>query len=163
MLAAVQEVSGKSTIERFVEIGDKRITAMSQRSALIDIRMTLDDVIESLTICCHHILDIVDVLQAALNLERCRSCLNQFLQMVTLVQVLQRQKVTLVYPLVTVTIHQVELHAAHLGTLTAIGRTPKEKLRGIALAAIADAQGSMNENLQLHIRHLAMNLGYLAD
>ena len=60
-------------------------------------------------------------------------------------------------------INQVERHAAELRTLATVGRPPEAILRGIALSAIADAEGTVDEDLQLYIRHGLVDGANLVD
>ena len=50
-------------------------------------------------------------------------------------------------------IDEVELHAAELRAGTAVGRTPEAVFGGVAQAAIADTQRTMNEDLEFDIGH----------
>ena len=119
--------------------------------------MTSNNSIQLLTIGCHHILHIGNILQASLYLKRDSTCLNEFFQVGRLVQVFQRQQMTLVLQLTTIGIEQIELHATDLCTGATIGRTAKAMLRGIAQTTIADTQGAMNKDLQLYIGYLTVN------
>ena len=120
-----------------------------------------NDGVEALTVGCHDVLDIGDILEAPLNLERHGTRLDEFLEVGRLVQILQRQQMALVFQLTTIGIEEVELHAADLCTGTTIGRTAKAILRGIAQAAIADTEGTMNEDFQLYVRYFAVDGGNL--
>ena len=63
----------------------------------------------------------------------------------------------------TLGIQEVELHPAELRTLTTV-RTPTETiLRRIADTAIAHAEGTMHEHLELDIGHLLMDCPYLLN
>ena len=107
--------------------------------------------------------DIGDILEAPLNLEGHGTRLDEFLEVGRLVEVLQRQQVALVLEFVAIGIEEVELHAAHLCAGTTVGRTPKAVLRGIAESAIADAEGSMDEDLQFDVGNVAVDGGNLVD
>ena len=125
--------------------------------------MTVDDLVQTLTVGGRHVLHVADVLQAPLNLERRGTGLNEPLQVVALVHVLQRQQVAVVLYHAAVGINQVELHAAELGARATVGRTAETVLRGIAQPTVTDAEGAMNKDLQLHVGHLTMNLPDLID
>ena len=58
--------------------------------------MAGDDLIETLTIGCHHILHIICVFQTSLYLQRAHTRPHQFLQMVYLAKVLEREQVLVV-------------------------------------------------------------------
>ena len=162
-LPAVQEVGGEATVESLVQPGRKRIADAASRSTAVAVCMGGDKRIELLTVGGNDVLDIRHILQPALNLERRGTGLYQFTEVSALVQVFQRQQVALVLQLAAVGIKQVELHAAELRTRTTVGRTAKAVLRGIAQAAIADTQGTMDKNLQRHVGHLGMNVCNLVD
>ena len=120
-----------------------------------------NDGVETLTVGSHHILDIADVLQASLNLKRDGTSLDEFLQVGRLVEVLQRQEVALMFQFTAISIEEVELHATDLCAGSPIGRTAKAILRGIAETTVADAEGTMNEDLQLYVGHCLVNGGNL--
>ena len=125
--------------------------------------MATDKCIQAFAIGRRDILHIANVLQAPFNLERSGTCLGQLLQMVTLVEVFQRQQVTVMLDDASLGINQIKLHATELGTLASIGGAVEAMLRSIAEATIADAQGAMDKDLQLDVRHLTMDVGNLAD
>ena len=122
-LPTIQEIAGETPIEGLLQIGLETVSHPTLRGSAISLRMLGNDGIEALAIGRNDILDVGNVLQSALNLERTGTCLHQFLQMLQLAHVLQRQQVTLVFQFASVGIKQIELHAAELRTLATIGRT----------------------------------------
>ena len=124
--------------------------------------MTTDIVVEQLAIGCGDVLHIGHILQAAFNLKRHSSRLNEFAQVFALVHILERQEITLMVKYLAIGIEQVELHAAELGTGSAIGAATKAMLRGIAESAVTDAQRSVDKDFQFCVGHLAMDIGNLA-
>ena len=162
-LTAMQEMRGIAPVEGLAEVGLEGIGAAPQGSSLVAVRMTADDVVESFAVGCRHVLHVGDVLQATFNLERRGPRINQLLQVVAEVQILERQEVTVVLQDTALGIQQVERHAADLGTGTTIGRTSEAILGDVTLAGIADAEGAVNEDLQRHVGHLAMDGGNLVN
>ena len=134
---------------------------MAERGSLVLVGMTGNDGIEALAVVGGHILHVVDALEPPLNLERHGAGLDELFEMVALVEVLQREQMALTLDDTAVGIDKVELHAAELGTLTAIGAAPETMLGGIAQTAIADAEGSVDKDLELYVGHLTMDFGYL--
>ena len=86
-LASAGEIRGITAIERTRQIGLEGISALTFRRAAVAVGMTTYDVVKALTIGSCHILDIADILQAALNLKRCCTGLSQCFQIVELVHV----------------------------------------------------------------------------
>ena len=123
--------------------------------------MTGDNLVQPLAVSRHDVLHIAHILQPSFNLERAGSCLDEFLKIVYAAHVTERKQVALVLYDVAFTILQVELQAAELCAGTSVGAASETMLRGIADAGIAHAEGSVDEDLQFHVGHLAMNLGYL--
>ena len=95
----MKEIGGITTVECLTKIGRKRILARPLRTAAVLVRITADDIVEPLTISRSDIFHIVDIFQASLNLKRCGSGLNQFKQMIALVHILQREKITVMFHL----------------------------------------------------------------
>ena len=125
--------------------------------------MAVDDGIEPLAVGGRDILHIAHILQAPLYLERGGASLYQLLQIVTPVEVAQRQQMAVALHHPALGILERKAHAAELSTLATIGTTPEAILRGIALAGIAHAEGTVDEHLELYVGHLPVDLGYLAD
>ena len=123
--------------------------------------MLADKGVEQFAICGSYVLDVGHILESALDLERNGTSLDKFLEILTLVHILERQQIALVLYLCPIGIDQRETHATELGALTTIGATTKAMLRGITDARIAYAQSTMNKHFELDIGHLAMYLGYL--
>lgn len=69
----------------------------------------------------------------------------------------------LMFQLTAIGIEKVELHTAELGALATIGTATKAMLGGVAESAVTDAQGTMNEDLQLYVGHGTMDGNYLVD
>ena len=134
---------------------------MAPRGSAVLVGVAADDGIQALAVGGHDISDVRLILQSALNLQRRGTSFYQLFQVVYLAEVFQRQQVALVFPFTALAVNQIELHAAELCTLAAIGRTAEAILRGIAQSAIADAQGTMHKNLQLDIGHGLMDGGNL--
>ena len=160
-LATINEIGGVTTIKGTIQVGRKCIFATSLRCTTILIRMLADVGIQSLAIGSRHVLHVSHILQSSLNLKRYGTSFNQLLQIIALVHILEREQIALVLDLCPIGIDQREAHPTELGALTTIGATLETMLRGITDARIADAQGTVNKHLELHIWHLAMNLGYL--
>ena len=125
--------------------------------------MAVDDLVEALAVGCRDVLHVGGVLQAALYLERRGAGLYEPLQVVALVHVLQREQVAVVFKGASVGIDEVELHAAELCALATVGAAAEAMLRGVAEARIADAEGSVDEDLELHLGHVAVYGCYLVD
>lgn len=101
--------------------------------------MAGDDLIETLTIGRHHILHITCVLQTTLYLQGAHTRSHQFLQMVYLAKVFEREQVLVADDGGSIVILEVEGETAKLGTGTAVGRPLETILRGVAQSAITDA------------------------
>ena len=162
-LSSMQEIGSKPTVERLVQIGCKRIGTMSLGGTTVLTGMSGDKSVKPLAVCRHDILHIGDVLQPSFYLKRGGTSLYQFLQMVALVHVLQRQEMSLMRYLTTVGIQQVKLHPTELSTGTTVGRTSKTIFRGIANATVTDTQSTMHENLQFDIGHFPMDSRYFVN
>ena len=98
-----------------------------------------DDIVEPLTIGRSDILHITNIFQASLNLKRCGACLDEFKQMIALIHILQREKITVMFHLPTLCINERELHTTELSTLSPVCTPSETMLRGIAEAGITDA------------------------
>ena len=159
----MQKICSKAAVERFIELGREGIGATSLRGSTILVGMARNESIEPLVVGSNDILDIRDILQAALNFERRGTGFDEFFQVVALVQVLERQQVALMLPFAAIGINQIELHAAYLGTLSAVGRASETILRGIALTAIANAQGSMYKHLEVDVGDGLVDSSNLVD
>ena len=123
--------------------------------------MLTDIGVKALAISSGYVLNVSNILEAALDLKRYGTRLDEFIQIIALVHILEREQVTLVFYLLAIGIDQRETHTTELGALTTVGATLETMLRGIADARIANAQGTMHKHLEFDIRHLAMNLGNL--
>ncbi len=62
----------------------------------------------------------------------------------------------------TIRSKQVIRQTAHLRTSPAVGTAPHSKLTGLTVAAVADAQSSVNKNLKRHVDSFG-NSFYLGD
>ena len=136
---------------------------MSSRCTLIVVRMLRNKSIETLTIGRYYVFDIDDIFQPTFYLKRGGSSLDEFVEMLNLAHILQREQMALVLPFTSVGINQIELHAAELGTGTPVSRTLETILGSIAQPAIADTKCSVDEYLQIHIGHLTMDGCYLLN
>ena len=152
-LAAMQEVSGKTTVEGLVQVGTEGVGALSARGTAVSVGMLADDSVERLAIGRSDILHVSGILQATFNLERRRTGIDEFLQVAAQVHIFQREQVTLVFQFAAIGIDEVELHAAELCAGTAVGRTTEAVFGSVAQAAIADTQRAMNEDFELDIGH----------
>ena len=94
---------------------------MACRGTAVTVGMTGNEGIELLAVGRRDILDIADILQPPFYLERGSTCRHQFLQMLTLVEVLQRQQMTLMLQFATIGIDEVELHPTELRTGPSVG------------------------------------------
>ena len=159
----MQEIISIAAIERLAEVRRKGVLTDASGTAAILVWMATDDLVETLTIGRRDVLHIGDILQSALYLERSGTGLDQFLQMVALVHILQGEQVTVALHFPTLGIDQRELHPAELRTLATVGAASETMLGGVTDAGITDAQGPVDEDLQLDIRHLTMNLCNLVD
>ena len=159
----MQEIGGETAVESLLQIGFEGIGTTAFRSALISLGMTGNNLIQPLTIGSSNILHIVHILQPAFYFERYGSCFHQFLQVVYLTKVLQRKQMPALLNGPPVAINQIEWQTAELGTGATVGTSSKAILRGIALAAIAHAKGTMHKDFQFHIRHLLVNLPDFLD
>ena len=160
-LSAMQEIRGIATIEGLAQIRPERIGATALRGTLVLAGMLLDIGVEQLAIGRRHILHIRHILESALNLKRHSTRLDEFAQMFALVHILQREEIALRIEHLAISIEQVELHAAELGTGTTVGAAAKAILRRIAESAIADAERTMDKDLEFGIGLLTMDVGYL--
>ena len=93
----------------------------STGSTTVKVWMTANDGIELFTIGGGDVFHITDILQTPLYLERDDASINQLLETVTTVHILQRQQITVTDYHFAISIKQVELHPAELGTLTTVG------------------------------------------
>ena len=152
-LAAMQEVSGKTTVEGLVQVGTEGVGALSARCTAVTVGMLADDGVERLAIGRSDILHVSGILQPAFNLERRRTGIDEFLQVAAQVHIFQREQVTLVFQFAAIGIDEVELHAAELCAGTTVGRAAEAVFGGVAQAAIADTQRAMNEDFEFDIGH----------
>ena len=162
-LSPVQEIAGEASVESLLQVGRKEIGGTPERGTAIAVWMTGDNLVQPLAVSRHDVLHIAHILQPSFNLERAGSCLDEFFKIVYAAHVTERKQVALVLYDVAFTILQVEPQAAELCAGTSVGAASETILRGIADAGIAYAEGSVDEDLQFHIGHLAMNLGYLTN
>ena len=156
LLSAIDEKVRKTTVEGLLWVDLKCVIAVPIRS-LFQIGTAADYLIQFLTVVDSHILHIVSVFHSAFNLEARDACIDQFLQMRAVVEVLQGEQMSILYQDFTVFIKQVPRQATGLGTGTTVGAAVADILAQIALSAMADAQGTMHEKLQRH-RGLLSNL-----
>ena len=150
---AIGKVGGVAAIEGLLEIGGESIGATPQRGTTVQVGMATDNLVEALAVGGGDVLDVCHVLQAPLYLERRGASLSQCLEVVNLTEVLERQQVAVVLDDTPVAVDEVELHAADLCTLAAIGGATEAVLRGIALSAVADTESTVDKDLQLDIGH----------
>ena len=162
-LTSMEEIRGIATIEGLAQVGLEGVGAAPLGGTLVLPGMLLDISVEQLAISRRHILHIRHILESALNLERYGTRLDEFAKMLALVHIFQREEIALGIKHLTIGIEQIELHTTELGTGTTVGAATKAILRGIAESAIADAEGAMDEDLQLGIGLLTMDLGYLLN
>ena len=125
--------------------------------------MSADDGVQPLTVGGRHVLYIAHVLEPPLYLERGGTSLGQRLKVLQLVHVAKRQQVTVVLYNMTISVDKVEGHTAELRTLAAVGRTSETVLRSIAQAAVADAEGTVDKDLELDIGHSLVDGTNLVD
>ena len=83
--------------------------------------------------------------------------------MVNAAHVLQREQVAAVVYHVAVGILKAELQTAELCALAAVGTSRETVLRGIALSAVTDAQGTMNKHLKFNVGHRLVDGLYISQ
>ena len=160
VLPSMQEIVGKPSVERFCGVGGEGKPNVAFAGADV-FRTAGKDGVEPLTVVGGDVLDVRDVFETALNLERADAGVEHLLEMVAAVHVAQREQVTIADERVAVGILKGEGQAAELGTLAAVGRAAEAVLRGVALAAVADAEGTVDKSLEWHVGHGGMDVGHL--
>ena len=138
-LATCGKIGRIAAVEGLAEIGLEMVIHTSAAAAAVLSWMAGDDLIETLTIGRHHILHITCVLQTTLYLQGAHTRSHQFLQMVYLAKVFEREQVLVVDDGGSIVILEVEGETAKLGTGAAVGRPLEAILRGVAQSAITDA------------------------
>ena len=160
--ASVHEIVGKTTVETPFGVGGECQLHPTLRGGTV-LLAPLEDGIQLLTIPCRDVLHIGGILQAALYLQRTGTGIEQSLQLCRAVHVAHGQEVSAGDEFLSILRLQVVGHTAELGTLATVGATAIAHLRGIATAIVTDADGTMDEDLQGHLGHLAMYGGYFLD
>ena len=135
-LAPRGKIGRIATVKGLAEIGLEMVIHAPAAAAAVLSGMAGD---ETLTIGRHHILHIICVLQTSLYLQGAHPRPHQFLQMVYLAKVLEREQVLVVDDGGSMVILEVEGETAKLSTGAAVGRPLEAILRGVAQSAIADA------------------------
>ena len=160
--ASVHEIVGKTSIETPFGVGGECQFHPTLRGGTV-LLAPLEDGIQLLTIPCRHVLHIGSILQAALYLQGACTGIEQSLQLCRAVHIAHGQEVAARDKFLAIGRLKVVGHATELGTLSTVGTTAIAHLGGIATAIVANANGTMDEDLQGHLRHLAMYGGYLLD
>ena len=97
------------------------------RGPLIAIWMATAELVEALAVGGGHVFHVCHVLQPSFNLERNGTGGHQFLKMVNLAHVLERQQVTALLDDMAVGVLKIEFQPAELCTLPPVG-TPTETI-----------------------------------
>ena len=97
----------------------------------------------------HHIFDVGGVFQAPFNLERRNTRGDQIAQPLVQPEILEREQAAVAQQHVSLAVEQVVARAAGLDAGAAVGTPPRKGLAQIAVAAVADAEGSVHKEFQV--------------
>ncbi len=141
--APVQEIIAVSAVESFGRVGGEARVATAGG--------TFDGLqpVQQPAVMRHHVLDVVNVFQAAFDLKGSHSGLQQGLKIFALVEVADREQVFVAEQSLAFSIHQRVEVAAGLGALSAVAAASADGVTQVALPAVADAQRAVDEGLQL--------------
>ncbi len=160
--APTEKIVGASSVEGCLQTRRKGWVGRQESgfpvTAALVFGSPLHDLVKQLTIMCHHILHVGDILQPSFYLQTAHSGIEQLLQLVASVHVSHREQITLLFENTAFGIDKVERHAANLGALATVGTAAEEMLRGIALSVVAHANAAMHKDLECHVRHLSVNV-----
>src|SRR5690606_35090824 len=93
LLATMEEIVGSATVEALFRIRLEAVAATTRRGGH-QIGAAIENGVELLAIPGGDVLDVIEPLEAPLNLEGANACRDQRLQIVGLIHVLERQQVT---------------------------------------------------------------------
>lgn len=154
----MEEVVGAAPVETLLGIRRKGVAATTGGSGH-QIGAARQDGVQLLAIPGGDVLDVVEPLEAPFNLEGADPCGDQRLQVVGLIHVFQGEQVAVFHQHLPRQRLQGTGQSTELGALAAVRAAPGAGVADVALAAVGDAQGTVDEELQLHARGGA----YLAD
>lgn len=92
----MKEIGSVAAIERLMKVRREGIATPSEGSPAVAVGMSADNSVKEPAIGSGDVLDIGDILQTALNLERRGAGIDELLQVVALIEVLEREEVALV-------------------------------------------------------------------
>ena len=107
-----------------------------------------DHLVEQFAVMRGDVLDVGEVFQPALDLERADAGLGQRQDVFGLVVVLHRQQVLVLGDRPALVVDQRVGQAAGLRTLAAVGAAPGVGMADVALSRISDTEGAVNKILQ---------------
>ena len=125
-------------------------------------RVGCDDLVEQHAVVGGDVLDVGQVLQPALDLERRDAGLDQRAQVVGLIVVLHRQQVLVLGDRLALVVDQGVGQAAGLRAFAAIGAPPGVGMADVALARIGDTERAVHKILQRQRRRVS-NFSHLFD
>ena len=146
-LARVEKIGCVSAVERFCEVRHKRVVTGANRGTSVFVGVLCYNLVKRLAVSCHHVLDISNVLQSALNLKRTDARLSHVLKVLYLAHVLQREQMSVVLYFVSLAVDEAIFHSAQLRTLAPVSATLKTMLRGVAQSGEADTQRAVHKSL----------------
>ena len=160
-LATMGEIVGEAAVETLVGRGRETRRDRASRETL-EVGTSGENLVEPLAVEESYIAYIVGILQSPLDLERRDASINKLLEIVGLVVIAEREGVGVAEEQGTVGSRDIIGEAAWLRTLAAVGGSTSAEETHVALAAIRDAQRTMDESLKAD-GCLAGNVGNLLD
>ena len=152
---AMHEIIRISAVERTVHVrSEEKPLAPKRRAAVLP--ATNKYRIQMLTIPRRHVLDVSNILQPPLYLQRGHTRIQQRLQVIRAVHVTHAQQITLRHPTAIPRLQRIA-HPAELSTLAPVCTAPVAHLRSIAAPVVAHTYRTVYKYLQRHIRHLGMH------
>ncbi len=146
-LAAAQVVVGEAAAEAFVELGLEAEADGAGGGADV-LGAAGEEGVELPAVGGGDVLDVADVLEAAFYLEGGDAGVEQFFEGVDEVEVFEGEEVFVAGDGLAVGIDEAEGEAAELGALAAVGAAAEAGLAGVALSAVADAEGAVDEDFE---------------
>ena len=144
-LAVLQEVVGVAPVEGALGVGGEEEGAAARGGGFVAVHQA----VEQLTVVGGDVLHVAEVLETAFDLERRDACIYHGTKLLGCVEVAEREEVFLFDEQAAVAVQEVVGAAAGLRAATAVAAAAGKILAHIALAAVAHAEGAVDEGFEV--------------
>ncbi len=149
-MATMEEVIGAAAVEALLRIRREAVAAAASRGGH-QIAAALQNGIELLAIPGGDVLDVIEPLEASLNLEGADPRFDQRFQVVGLIHILEGEQVAVGHQHLAIRLLQRAGQATELSTFAAVGAATGTGMTDVALTAVGDTERAVDKELQLHV------------